>query len=87
MSLVIYGDKKPTWAAVHQPVLLTGQSNGRRINNRHHLFNVLGYEAVEQMFITILKYKLHLYYFLRIDQAKEACQTKPKKRVRSLVWR
>ncbi len=54
MSLIVNGDEKTARATIDDTKLLTGQTNRRCINDGHHVFHVLGEDAVEQTLIAIL---------------------------------
>lgn len=54
MSLVVNCDEDSTWALMHQPELLTGQSHGGRVDDGHHLRHILAYQPIEQMLVAVL---------------------------------
>ena len=56
MPLVVYADEEAPVAAVDEAELLTGQADGGRVDERHHLLHVLRQQAVEQALVTVLRY-------------------------------
>lgn len=55
VALVVDGDKETSRATIDQAELLARQTHGGRVHNRHHLFHILGEQAEEEAFISVLE--------------------------------
>jgi len=55
VALVVYGDEKAARPAVDDAELLAGQADSGRVDDRHHLLDVLAQQTEEQSLVSLLK--------------------------------
>jgi hypothetical protein len=55
MSLVVNGNEETSRSTEDDAELLASETHRWRVDERHHLLNVLGEKTVEQPFISVLQ--------------------------------
>ena len=55
MAAIMYGDIEAPRLAENMLELLARLAHCRRVNKRHHLFNIMHHDPVEEGFITVLQ--------------------------------
>jgi hypothetical protein len=55
MSLIVNGNEETSRSTEDDAELLASETNRWRVDERHHLLNVLGEKTVEQPFISVLQ--------------------------------
>lgn len=55
MALVVDGDEKAARPAINHAKLLAGQADSRRVDDWHHLLDVLAQQAEKQSLVSLLK--------------------------------